>query len=93
MPLSSFRTSDLAMAVYLSLNGQVFSLEKSDEEGVAAFAFNPVLDEETIVLERLVNTFNKGRARVEPRKFMKEAGAVRGRLYDFIDGKTDADAE
>lgn len=81
----AYRTDNLAMATYLSLNGQSFRLERGQDKAV--FIFAPVLDTERDELVKLIATFGSGQARVEPMKFMREVGSVRGQLYDFLDGR------
>jgi hypothetical protein len=86
MSPSNFKTTDLALATFLSMHGQSFTLSRDGESERALFVFNPVDDEENSTLRTLVSKYTLGSARVEPSKFMREVGSVRGQLYDFLDG-------
>jgi hypothetical protein len=84
---SAFSTMDLALATYLSMNGRGFRLEKDERQDKARFIFESVSPEEKDALTQIVSLFRAGSARVEPVRFLREVGSVRGQLYDFLDGK------
>lgn len=86
MTPKNFQTSDLALATFLSMHGQSFKLTSDGGSDRALFVFSPVDDEESSLLQSLVKKYNAGTARIEPSKFMREVGSVRGQLYDFLDG-------
>lgn len=85
-----FSTTDLALASFLSLNGRGFRVERNPrrrEKEQAIFIFEPVSETEANAMILLVNEYQSGSARVEPRRFMREVASVRGQLYDLLDGK------
>lgn len=86
---AEFRTADLALATFLSLNGRSFRLHRVDDR-TAHFIFESVTQDEEDSLKMLVHLANTKRARVEPYAWMREVGSVRGQLYDFLDGKRTA---
>lgn len=85
--LDEYRTSDLALASLLSMNGIPFVLYRAKNNVERAwFVFQPVSDHERADMETLIERFRQGQARVEPLRFMKEVRIVRDRLYGFLDG-------
>jgi hypothetical protein len=84
---SPFSTMDLALATYLSMHGRSFRLTPAERPDKVLFTFESVSSEEQSSLEQLVEMFQAGSARVEPMRFLREVGSVRGQLYDFLDGK------
>jgi len=87
--VNQFQTSDLALATFLSMHGQGFTLTPDGDSGRALFVFSPMDSDEGLLLKTLVTKYGNGMARVEPGRFMREVGSVRGQLYDFLDGKRD----
>jgi hypothetical protein len=87
-----FKTTDLALATMLHMNGLTFKLSRIGSTDQVMFTFKPLSDNEARDMEVLVGRFKEREARVEPLKFLKEVSAVRNRLYAFLDGNS-SDAE
>lgn len=80
---SSLRTTELALAAVLSLQGFDSGMELISERRVA-WHFAPATREEQSRLGESVQQFRDGTCRVDPRRFVQELAQVRRRLYDFL---------
>lgn len=90
--LNEFRTTDLALASLLSMNGISFNLYRAKNNAEKAwFVFLPLSDHEREDMETLIERFRGGHVRVEPVRFIKELRVVRDQLYNFLDEEAPAD--
>jgi hypothetical protein len=80
-----YKTRDLSLAATLHMRGLDFTLERDGEH--ALFVFSPVTSNEVEDLNKTIERYTRREERVDPLQFMKEVGAVRKRLYRFLDGK------
>jgi hypothetical protein len=87
MAKSPFKTLDLALASFLSMNGCGFRMTRAKDAEKAEFIFESVTDDERSSMSSLIQKYLAGASRVEPQRFLREVGSVRGQMYDFLDGK------
>lgn len=80
-------TNDLAQATYLAMQGYEFTMQKDGEQYVR-FVFK-VRSEDRQEFRKMVREYNASEARVEPLRYTRELGAIRARMYRFMDGNSD----
>lgn len=79
------RTTDLAMAAYLQVQGmtpdgmEVVNRDRQGGHPQGAWVFK-----ETPTLRDLVNEFNDGDALVEPDEFHRQINSTRRAMFDFL---------
>lgn len=76
---SHYKTTDLSLAAYLSLKFPIIELDKSNPKK-AMFYF-----ESSPALEKRVEFFWKGMARVEPKKYSSQVRNLKTQLYEERD--------
>lgn len=75
----SFRTSLLPEAVFLSVRGFNYRMEREGDKCVWAFD----VDGRDPASE--AQSFRSGSARIEPNRFARELAHMRNSMYDFLD--------
>ena len=80
----TYKTHDMALASVISMGGHPFTLEMH-RNGRALFVFCPKNGNEVIDMATIIARYDKGQARVEPTRFMREVRQVREKLYNFLD--------
>lgn len=79
-----YRTTDMALAIALQLNGFTPVLEKTDGDRRVHFCFNPNDAGGAAGLDSLVAEYDTGELLVEPKQFMVMQKKTRERLYDLL---------
>lgn len=71
-----FTTSDLALAITISLHFPIKFVDRSNDSRVE-FAFDNSTE-----LQQLVQQFWQDQLRVEPKRFYQQLRIIKGRIYD-----------
>lgn len=81
-----YMTADLALASFLSMRGLSVGRFFRDENDpkTAFFVFTLADGDEIAAMDLFVDQYEQGIARVEPKRFLREVGALRNQMYDFL---------
>jgi len=84
-----YMTSNLALASFLSMNGLAMARFFTDptDEDTAFFVFNLTGPYEVDTMDRLVDLYERGAARVEPTRFLREVSTMRRQLYGYLESR------
>lgn len=79
----AYRTGDMTLATVLVASGFKYILERHNRKR-AAWVFLDVDSEREDDFDDLVDSYESGSCRVEPRAFVEELARVRTELYRFL---------
>ena len=79
----SFRTSDLALATYLIMNGLDYELaeDHESEDPTCVWVFQVAIDPRST---KLIKDYHSRTARVEPNRFVRIWGLTRSEMLKFL---------
>lgn len=75
------RTSDMTLAAVLTCHGYRLTMEVDDHSKMCTWVIPP---EDVPATQELILNYVDGRARVEPRRFMREVRYIRKQVYKAI---------
>lgn len=81
-----YMTSDLALASFLSMKGLTLARFFTDENDprTAFFVFVLADGDEINNMDYFVDQYEQAIARVEPKRFLREVGVMRNKMYDYL---------
>jgi len=80
----SLQTDEIALAVYLIIEGYDYDLRRDEVISQRKIAKCVWVFDDSSEIRELVQSYKDGKARVDPRRFAITWGAIRREMHDFL---------